>query len=267
MGWADGHLVSLDTETTDKDPMVARLVTASLVIWSPGHPKALELEWLVAVDDEIPAGATEIHGITTEYARKHGAPLAEVLGEIDVALAEAWRPDVPLLAMNACYDLTVLACERERCDLPPFPVTEPVIDPLVLDKEADPYRRGSRTLGALCDHYGVVLGAAHNSTADALATARVVWKLAKRYPHLAEMNLAELHRCQVAWYRSQSLSLAAYFRTPKAIEKIERDCAVGLTTREQADELRRTLPDRADDVERNADGWPMRSRTTGVARG
>ena len=264
--WADGPLLSLDLESTDRNPLVARAVTISLVIVHPGCPKATTLEWLVAVDEEIPSSASEVHGITTEYARENGSPLAGVLTELDTALREAWRPDVPLIAMNGVYDLTVLTCERERCGLEPLEITErtPVIDLFVCDKTVDRYRKGSRTLESLCQHYGVDIGTAHNSTADALAAARVTWKLAKRYPHLAEMDLAELHRCQSVWYREQSLSLAAYFRTSRAVEKIDRDHAAGLTTREQADELIATLHARADDVERNADGWPMRRRVAGV---
>lgn len=261
-GWHNGHLLAGDTETTHKDPLSARIVTASLVIIEPGNPKAMALEWMVAVDEEIPAEATAVHGITTEEARTKGAPLAEVLSEMDVALHEAWRPDVPLLGQNLSYDLTVLSCERERCDMPQLEITEqtPAIDVLVCDRAMDRYRKGSRTLESLCEHYGVPIGTAHNSTADALATARVAYKLAARYPYLAGMGLAELHRAQVAWYREQSLGLAEFWRTPKAVEKIERDHAAGLTTRDEADELIRTLPSRADDVERHADGWPMRRR-------
>lgn len=262
MNWHRGHLIAFDTETTSKDPLAARIVTASLVVVEPGNPKALALEWMVAVDEEIPESATATHGITTEEARAKGAQLAEVLCEIETAMTTAWLPTVPLLAQNASYDLTVLSSERERCGMAPLTITErtPVVDLLVCDRQMDRYRPGSRSLESLCQHYGVRHGGAHNSTADALATARCAWKLAERYPHLASMDLAELHRCQIAWYREQSLGLAAFWRTPKAIEKIEHDHAVNITTREEADELIRTLPERAEDVERNADGWPMRWR-------
>lgn len=262
MNWHRGHLIAFDTETTSKDPLAARIVTASLVIVEPGNPKAIALEWMVAVDGEIPESAAAVHGITTEEARANGAPLAEVLAELDAALRETWLPAVPLLGQNLSYDLTVLACERERCGMGALVVIDqtPVIDLLVCDRAMDRYRPGSRSLELLCQHYGVPLGNAHNSTADALATARCVWKMAQRYPELAELSVTRLHQMQVTWYREQALGLAAFWRTPKAIEKIERDHAAGITTREEADELIRTLSDRADDVERNADGWPMRWR-------
>jgi len=266
MGWHEGHLLALDIESTSKDPLTARVVTASLVVIDPIQSvvtkRATALEWMVAVDEEIPESATATHGITTEEARARGRPLSDVLSELDIALREMWNSAVPLLAMNASYDLTVIACERARCDMNPLEITEqtPVIDLFVCDKAMDPYRRGSRRLESLCEHYGVTIGMAHNSTADALATARASWKLAKRYPELANMELADLHRQQVKWYREQSLSLAAYWRTPRAVEKIEFDHSAGAVTRDEADELIRTLPQRADDVERNADGWPMRAR-------
>lgn len=265
MSWHKGHLLALDTETTSANPLDARLVTVSLMVIEPGSSKVMALEWMVAVDEEIPGSATAIHGITTEQARASGRSLKSVLFELGAALRESWCLDVPLIAMNASYDLTVLACERERCGMSPLEITEqtPVIDLFVCDKAMDPYRRGSRKLEALCEHYGVVLGSAHNSTADALATARVAYKLAARYPYLARMAPVELYRAQSTWYRDQSRSLADYWRTPKAVEKIMRDHAANLTTQAEAAELIRTLSSRADEVERNADGWPVRNSLGG----
>lgn len=262
MDWHRSHMISFDLETTSRSPLDARVVTVSLVIVDPGKPKAIALEWMVAVDEEIPESATAVHGITTEEARAKGAPLAEVLVELDVALRETWLSTVPLLGQNLSYDLTVLACERERCGMGALVVTDqtPVIDLLVCDRAMDRYRPGSRSLESLCRHYGVRHGGAHNSTADALVTARCVWMMAQRYPELPAMGLPELHRRQVEWHREQALGLAAFWRTPRAVSKIERDHSAGLITREEADELVRTLLTRADEVESNADGWPIRRR-------
>jgi hypothetical protein len=77
---------------------------------------------------------------------------------------------------------------------------------------------------------------------------------------VASGDVDRLYRAQREWYRSHSLQLAEYFRNPRAEQKIERDHEAGVTTRAEADELIRTLPARADDVERHADGWPMRRR-------
>jgi DNA polymerase-3 subunit epsilon len=87
-----------------------------------------------------------------------------------------------------------------------------VIDPLVLDKHLDTYRRGSRTLAAACAHYGVTLDGAHEASADALGAMRVAWKIAMRYPAIAAMPPGELHELQVKAKAAQSASFQAYLR-------------------------------------------------------
>ena len=44
-----------------------------------------------------------------------------------------------------------------------------VIDPFVIDKHIDPYRKGKRTLTAVCEHHGVKQTDAHDATGDDLA--------------------------------------------------------------------------------------------------
>lgn len=216
MGWTDGHMAALDFETTSTDPLTARIVTASLVVVRPGHRHVIKMEWLVAVDEPIPEEATAKHKVTTEHARQHGRLLGEVLPELGGALEMVWKPDVPLVAFNAPYDLTVLAAELRRCGTtmaPPDPHTWPVVDPLVCDRGLDRYRRGSRKLADVCGHYGVQLDDAHNSTADALAAARVAWKMARRWPELADMPLPMLHHQQERWHAEWAANYQDYLRT------------------------------------------------------
>ena len=79
--------------------------------------------------------------------------VAEIIG----ALADAAGRGLPIVAYNAAYDLSVLEREAERYGLTPLPGPGPVIDPLVIDKAVDQYRRGKRTLTAAAAHYGVAL--------------------------------------------------------------------------------------------------------------
>jgi DNA polymerase III epsilon subunit-like protein len=120
--------------------------------------------------------------------------------------------------MNARYDLTVLDRECRRHGVETLldryvdDVIWPVIDPFVIDKAVDRYRKGSRTLAALCDHYRVSLDGAHDSAADAIAAARVAWRLGATRPELAAMDVEALHHKQIEWARQQAESLADYFR-------------------------------------------------------
>jgi DNA polymerase III epsilon subunit-like protein len=208
-------MAGLDFETTGVDPETARIVTACVVQVGGGLPTDAA-EWLADPGVEIPAEATAVHGVSTERARAEGAPAAEVVESLVAALAQVVAAGVPIVAMNARYDLTVLDREARRYGV--TPLTDVVgdqlrvLDPLVIDKAVDKYRRGKRTLTALCQHYEVPLDGAHDATQDAVAACRVMRRQARVYPALAEMDLAALHAAQVEWAAQQAASLQEYFR-------------------------------------------------------
>jgi DNA polymerase-3 subunit epsilon len=77
----------------------------------------------------------------------------------------------------------------------------PVLDAAVLDRHYDPQREGRRTLGALCEVYGVDLGHAHDACADAMASIGVLCALAERHVELRDGDPTLLHRAQVGWHR------------------------------------------------------------------
>lgn len=279
-GWADGPLLGLDLETDGPDPEDAHLITAGMMHYMPGCEPA-RYSWVAQPTRPIPDRAAKIHGYTTERAEREGRPIAEVIADIWVAIDSRWSPNCPLIAMNSPFDLTIVDRELGRhCNAEVEDVTNrPVIDTYLIDRRCDKWRPGSRKLADTCKHYGVVLDDAHDASADIQATMRLAWKLAHRpmsaWPCgqygpapeeaearqvLASGGVMTLYAAERRWFRENSFDLAAYFRTPKAIEKIERDYEAGITTREEADDLICTLPPRADDVERNADGWPMRQR-------
>lgn len=196
-------VLSFDLETTSANPLEARIVTSALVTINGRDVSADEMLADPGVD--IPEAATAVHGITTEHAREHGRPHDEVLADTIKALNDAWANGLAVIVFNAYYDLTVL---RQLSD--DFVVNGPVFDPFVLDKLQDPYRKGKRTLTDLCAHYNVRIDNAHEATSDALAAARVAWRLAKKYPELTTMGFGELMEYQtVGYYRSQ-LSFRKY---------------------------------------------------------
>lgn len=206
--WWEGPLVGFDLETTGPDPETARIVTACVVREVPGQ-RPTSATWLADPGIEIPAEATAVHGITTEHARQHGAPAADVVaGLLAVLKAES----DPLVAFNGSYDFTVLDREARRYGLDPFEPF-PVIDPFVLDKQADTYRRGKRTLGVTCEQYGIPLGDdAHNAAADALAAVQLARAIGAREPH-PPADAQVLHQGQIVWRQQQQDHLADYFRS------------------------------------------------------
>ncbi len=205
MSWTQGPLLGFDTETTGVDIDSDRIVTAALVRRdaSGAHVQT----WLINPGVEIPAAASAIHGITTERARAEGVDPAVALEEIADAIAEALLRDIPVVAYNATFDLCLLDAELERHGLPTLPQrtgrdTMPVIDPLVLDRHEDRFRKGKRKLVDLCGHYEVVdPGSLHTADVDVAATLDVLDKIVARFPHLAELDLAALHGYQAEAHR------------------------------------------------------------------
>ena len=85
----------------------------------------------------------------------------------------------------------------------------PTIDPLVVDKTYDRYRRGKRTLEVVAAHYAVMLEGAHDAAADAIAAGRVAQAIAARFD--LDISADELHTQQISWARAQAESLSEYF--------------------------------------------------------
>jgi DNA polymerase III epsilon subunit-like protein len=189
--WWQERMTTLDLETTAPEPEVARIVTAAVALCGGGEPTETRT-WLADPGVEIPEGAAEIHGVTTERARAEGRALGEVVAEVLAALVA--RPAGALVVFNATYDLTVLDRECRRLGLPPLtagPGRLLVVDPLRIEKWLDRFRKtkdtGSRKLAGMCEHYAKrwaaatgkpvpeVLEGAHDAAFDAIAAARLAW--------------------------------------------------------------------------------------------
>ena len=220
--WHTRPMAAFDVETTGLDVEGDRIVTAALWRIDPGNRTKDLTTWLADPGIEIPQEATEIHGITTEQARAEGRPAAEVVTEIAAALEAVIAEGLPVVVYNAPYDFTLLdrelALHRPGRPLAAQPL---VVDPLVLDKEVDTFRRGSRKLVDVCAHYEVPLAQeeAHGAAADALAAARLAWKIAAQHPEIAALTAEELHAAQITWKSEQSASFQEYLRrrNPEAV--------------------------------------------------
>ncbi|MDI9886676.1 exonuclease domain-containing protein [Streptomyces sp. HNM0645] len=217
MSWITGPLAAFDLETTGTDVETDRVVTAAVVRLEPGGDVSEERTWLLDPGVVIPEQASAIHGVSTAHAREHGVPAASAIEDIAEAVAGVLRSGIPLVVMNARYDLSLLDRECRRYGLES--VTErlgtapvPVVDPLVIDKHVDKYRKGKRALHALCAHYGVPLEDAHDARADAVAAARVVRRMGERHRPVGRMPLTALHELQVRAAAAQSASLQEYLR-------------------------------------------------------
>jgi DNA polymerase III subunit epsilon len=209
--WFD-TLAVFDLETTGIDVETSRIVSAHVGVLDATGQLVEEWNWLADPGVEIPEGASNVHGITTERARAEGRPAPEVVQEIVDVLTSLFARGLAVTIYNAPYDLSLLHHEALRYGIEPLVTPAPIIDPLVLDKAVDRYRKGKRTLEAAAVAYGVSLVDAHDASADAVAAGRVAQAMARKYPEQLAIEVSILHNQQVEWCASQSADFQDYMR-------------------------------------------------------
>jgi DNA polymerase III subunit epsilon len=171
------RMVSIDTETTGRDPTVDRVVEIACITWDGGQIVQRK-SWLVNPERPIPQEAFEVHGISDEEVRDKPTfrEIAdEVLRELEGAVA---------LAYNAEYDRKVLQAELARVaaaanaptsERQPPAVRRAVdwIDPLVWARELHKFEK-SKSLGEVSQRLGITIEQAHRAEHDAEAALRVM---------------------------------------------------------------------------------------------
>ena len=216
MKYLDKRRCGWDTETTSKNPLEARIVTAALVGRGGNAPDRVQT-WLINPGVPIPPETTAIHGVDDAKAQAEGQDPKTALEEIAETMARAIRYGMPLVAYNTAYDWSVLHYELLRHGLPTMAERlggQPysLIDPLVLDKQADRYRKGSRKLKAVASFYGVELTDWHTAEADAVAALGIADAIHQRHPRLGTYDPQRLFLAQQAWREEQQRSLQEYLR-------------------------------------------------------
>jgi DNA polymerase III subunit epsilon len=201
--WVTGEMLGFDFETTGVDRFNDVPVSYALVTVVAGDVVS-SASGLIDPGRDIPAGATAVHGISTERARDEGMPMSDAIEMITEVVVSASQRDVPIVGMKLDYDLTILDTQATRLSgigLVDRGWQGPVLDAVVLDRHVDQYRKGSRTLAALCGLYGVEIINAHDASADAIASVGVLLALGARYKELRDAGLDALHQSQIGWHR------------------------------------------------------------------
>ncbi len=164
-------VVSIDTETTGRDPALDRVVEVGCVVWHNGSVVSRH-DWLVNPGRPIPTEAFEVHGISDQDVADKPA-FADVAQEILAAM----RLGAPL-AYNAEFDRAFLHAEFARCEVniedPPPAARKGIewLDPLTWARELQKDEK-SKSLGDVCERLGIDIGRAHRATDDAEAAAKV----------------------------------------------------------------------------------------------
>lgn len=262
--WWDRRLFVLDLETTGVDARADRIVTVAFGHVGGGQPSSV-VEMVVVPDGfTIPAEAEAVHGFSTERALEEGAPLVDVLEQVKRTFDDR-RADEVLVVFNARFDVSLLTAEFQRTGVETPDVTSRIVDPLLLDRWLDRFRKGKRTLESMCAHYSVRLEGAHSGRHDAIAAARLAWVLGKRGEIIRSVRderdgreLAGLKR-QWEWVRRDPVRLheLQIVLAAEQAEGLERYFRAG-------DPARGIAPQPDAVVERT---WPLLPALVGVAGG
>ena len=163
-------------------------------------PRVVQLAWQVHDDKgqfveahnyivqpegfEIPISAKMVHGISTEYALKHGKPLAEVLDIFLQSASKAQR----LVGHNIDFDLCILGCEfmrkKGQSPLPNWRKVDTCTEKTADFCQLPGGKNGKFKFPKLEEIHQILFGekfdSAHNASADVEATARVFLELVRR---------------------------------------------------------------------------------------
>lgn len=214
--------LGFDTETTGADTKNDCIVSATLVLRNPilGHAGDVIATWLVNPHHPMNPQASAVNGFSDEYLQENGGEPVEEIELLAKAVSIAQSKNIPLLAYNAPFDVSMLRHDIKRWDLEPLENREKssinngdilVVDPLVIDRALS-WRKGKRTLTATTQFYGVEpIGNFHDATADTVAAVDLMQPLCKTYDIVANMTLDKLmdyERAEYAkWAKSFNLWL------------------------------------------------------------
>lgn len=211
--------VAFDTETTGINPIVAKLVELSGVMFRGTGEVIQTISLLIDPEIDIPQEVIAIHGITNEMVQ--GMPTCrEAVPQFINWLHSAPLPapqTMPLLvAHNASFDLGFLqvALAKSGQSLPP----NPVIDTLSLARKLLPGPLNYK-LKTLVEYIGVEEGTYHRAEADSFHVRSLLLRILSELP--ADTTLKELEEISQLLYFLDPVS-AVYEQLPG-----KREAALG----------------------------------------
>lgn len=209
------NIICFDTETTGVDVFNDRIVQLYIGLYDEQGTEVDHREWLIDPGVPVPEGASDVHGFTTEFLRENGLKPEHALREAWGFLSHATDggvKDMTFMAYNMNFDLSILGVEFARHKLQGGFVNWVtnnfrLLDPLVVDRAKDKYRKGKRTLEAACAHYGVEFSPdeAHDAGYDVRKTVEVGLKVVAKYGWPTNEE-------QARWHRSWAMGLQEYLR-------------------------------------------------------
>jgi len=234
MTWMAGRLLGFDTETSGVS--VTTDVPVAFALVAVDNEKVVKVRHgLIDAGREIPVEATAVHGITTDDIRARGGSLEASLKGITDTINQSVTMGIPIVGSNCVFDLSLVnECYRRVFGYPWIGDgwAGRVIDVLVLDRHCDKFRKGSRKLTALAEHYSVKLENAHTARSDAEAAVRIAIAIGRIFPEVGNADPELLTLLSQKWHQEWFDNYADYLRKQgkDALDPADRDWPVrGLT--------------------------------------
>ena len=139
--------IVFDTETTGLDPLQGhRLVELGCIELINRIPSGQTFHRYLNPERDVPAEASNIHGLTTDFL-KDKPRFVDIVDDFIAFIGED-----PLIAHNASFDYGFICAELERVTRP-APARERLIDTIALARRR--HTTGPYSLDALCQRYGI----------------------------------------------------------------------------------------------------------------
>lgn len=215
--WYQRTVCGFDLETTGVDAETDHIVQIGIHV-SVGSPlgagfdvpiPAMSYEHLV--NPGVPITNSEIHGITDEMVQ--GARTeAEEVAELVWFLRAIDASGIPVVAYNAAFDLSLSRAAARRHNIPWDLGGLVVIDPLVIDRQLDKWRKGSRKQADVARFYGIETdtGRLHSAAYDAEIAVQIARVMGSKHG-TQDWATEEFTATQARWAVEQQESLQAYF--------------------------------------------------------
>lgn len=211
-------MLVFDFETSGVDIEQDRILTCYIKTNT-----GFEQSWTINPGVEVPEGASDVHGMTTEWIQEHGDPDAKkCVSEILEVLREYADHGYIMSGFNHSFDFGMLHFEALRYDLPTLNREGMiVIDPIIIDRKIDKYRKGGRKLMDVARHYGIKVDETrlHEAKYDVIVTEQLVPKVlnaaVREEKDLAGLPaskvLDKLQVLQALWKKEWASGLTWYF--------------------------------------------------------
>lgn len=189
------NVLTLDCESTGVDTANDRIITWFMRA-REGDKVVFERNWILDPGVEIPEEAAAVHGMSTEWVRKHGRKdVSAAVEEIANGLADYAGRGFVIAGYNHAFDLSMLNSELERYFGEGLATSREFrearyIDPAIFSRVFDKYVKGGHQLITVAKRNGIEIEEDRLHAAD--YDVEVTEKLVKVMLNRAWRELSDL---------------------------------------------------------------------------